>query len=336
MTRGHLPFPEPRMTRSMKDQLTKYLTDAHSIEEQALQQLRTAPDIAGEPALARVLEEHRLETETHEARVRGLLEARGASPSRVKDTVMRAGGAGFVLFARTQPDTPGKLAAHALSYEALEWASYDLLARTAERAGEAEVAEVARSIRAQERAMMDRIEGLFDRTANASLEAVGEDDLAGHLRSYLSDAHAIEAQSIQLLESGVVMVEEYPTLAALFRDHLGESRHQQEQLEERLDAVGGRRSILKDAAMRMGALNWGAFFLGQPDTPGKLAGFAYAFEHLEIGGYEQLKRVAMRAGDPGTVQTADAILAEERSAAARLAAAFEEAVTAALAEQGLA
>jgi hypothetical protein len=30
------------------DQLTKYLTDAHSIEEQALAQLRTAPDIAGD------------------------------------------------------------------------------------------------------------------------------------------------------------------------------------------------------------------------------------------------------------------------------------------------
>ena len=29
-----------------------------------------------------------------------------------------------------------------------------------------------------------------------------------------------------------------------------------------------------------------------PDTPGKLAAFVYAFEHLEIGGYEQLARVA--------------------------------------------
>ena len=42
------------MPENLDDQLTKYLTDAHSIEEQALVQLRRAPDIAGDPALARV------------------------------------------------------------------------------------------------------------------------------------------------------------------------------------------------------------------------------------------------------------------------------------------
>jgi hypothetical protein len=33
---------------SATEQLVKYLTDAHSVEEQALAQLRTAPDIAGD------------------------------------------------------------------------------------------------------------------------------------------------------------------------------------------------------------------------------------------------------------------------------------------------
>ena len=33
---------------------------------------------------------------------------------------MRVGGACFLLFARAQPDTPGKLVAHAYSYEHLE------------------------------------------------------------------------------------------------------------------------------------------------------------------------------------------------------------------------
>lgn len=321
------------MPNDISEALTKYLTDAYSIEQQSLQQLRSAPDIAGEPALAEALREHLVETERHESVIGALLEARGASPSRVKDLVMRAGGAAFVLFARSQPDTPGKLAAHALSYEALEWASYDLLARTAERAGAMDVAESARSIRDEERKMMDRIEGLFDRTVEASLEEVGRDDLQGHLRSYLADAHAIEAQSIQLLESGEVMVEDYPRLAQLFDQHLSQSRRQQEQIEERLEAVGGSRSILKDAAMRLGAMEWGTFFLGHPDTPGKLAAFAFAFEHLEIGGYEQLRRVAERAGDQGTVDTVVRILAEERATADKLAGAFDEAVTAALEEK---
>src|SRR3954464_10851526 len=122
-------------------QLTKYLTDAHSIEEQALAQLRRAPGIAGDPEIAAAFEEHLGETEGQEQTVRELLDRRGADPSRLKDAVMAAGGVGFVLFARSQPDTPGKLVAHALSYEALELASYELLRRVAERAGDEDVAE---------------------------------------------------------------------------------------------------------------------------------------------------------------------------------------------------
>jgi ferritin-like metal-binding protein YciE len=321
------------MGLDFREQLTKYLTDAHSIEEQSLQQMKTAPDIAGEAGLEQAFREHRAETESHERRIRTLLEARDASPSRTKDLVMRAGGSAFMLWGRLQPDTPGKLAAHALSYEALEWASYDLLARTADRAGEPDVAGVAREIRDEERRMMKRIAGLFDATVEASLRARDTDDVQAVLRTYLADAHAIEAQSIQLLESGEEMVDDSPTLARLFEAHLAESRRQQEQVEERLDALGGTRSLVKDAAMRIGALEWGSFFLGHPDTPGKLAGFAYAFEHLEIGGYEQLRRVAQRAGDPDTVRVAEQVLAQERATAEELSGAFDEAVSAALAAQ---
>src|ERR671927_996845 len=122
------------------EQLTKYLTDAHSIEEQALAQLRTAPEIAGDRELAAGYREHLQETEGHEQLVRELLEARGAKPSRTKDTVMALGGKGFLLFARLQPDTPGKLHSHALSYEGLEVASYELLHAIAERADDGDVA----------------------------------------------------------------------------------------------------------------------------------------------------------------------------------------------------
>src|SRR4051812_50118314 len=94
---------------SATEQLVKYLTDAHSIEEQALAQLRTAPDIAGDPHLAALFADHLRETEQQERLVRGRLEAHGASPSKLKDTVMAAGGKGLVLFARPQPRTPRQL-----------------------------------------------------------------------------------------------------------------------------------------------------------------------------------------------------------------------------------
>jgi ferritin-like metal-binding protein YciE len=317
------------MTRDIHEQLTKYLTDAHSIEEQALAQLRTAPDVAGDDEIAAAFREHLRETEGHERVIHDLLESRGASPSTVKDVVMRVGGKGFVLFARAQPDTPGKLLAHALSYEGLELASYELLRRTAERAGEADVAGAAGRIAGEEQRMMERLEGLVDRSVEASLREVGPDDLLEQLRSYLADAHAIEEQAIELLERAPKIAGE-STLGHVFSEHLDETRDHEELIEERLHALGGDPSTLKDAALRLGALNWGAFFQGHPDTAGKLAAFAFAFEHLEIGAYEQLRLVARRAGDQETVTAVERILEQERNAAQRIAGVFDEALTASL------
>jgi ferritin-like metal-binding protein YciE len=333
--RAAYPTEERTMPSDIHEQLTKYLTDAHSIEEQALAQLRDAPDHAGDPELAAAFREHLAETEGHEQRIRELLEARDAKPSRVKDAVMSVGGKGFLLFARLNPDTPGKLAAHALSYEGLELASYELLSRVAERAGEEDVAEVARSIRDEERAMMERLESGFDRSVEASLRELQPDDLKKQLQKYLADAHAIEEQAIALLERAPDIAGSQE-LAALYADHLAETRDHAEAVSDRLDVLGGDTSTLKDAALRLGALNWAAFFQGHPDTGGKLAAFAYAFEHLEIGGYEQLKRVARRAGDQKTVELAERILGEERTAAERIAAHFDEAATVALEQQGVA
>src|ERR671932_75562 len=131
---------------TLDEQLNKYLADAHSIEEQALAQLRTAPDIAGDPGLAAAFREHLTETERHERLTRERLEARGGTPSRFKKLVMAVGGKGFILFARSQPDTPGKLTAHAYSYEALEQAAYELLSSVAARAGDAETYAMAQDI----------------------------------------------------------------------------------------------------------------------------------------------------------------------------------------------
>ncbi len=323
------------MPENLDEQLTKYLTDLHAIEEQALVQLRRAPDIAGDPALARVFSEHLQETERQEQLVRERLEARGASPSRVKDAVAAASGLPFVLFARSQPDPPGKLTAHAFSYEHLELAGYELLQRIAERAGDTETVELASRIADEERAMAGRLAELFDTAAGASLEAAGDDDLEKRVVKYLADAHAIESQAIQLLERGPKIAGD-DELARLYSEHLEETREQQRLVEKRLSALDSSPNRIQDAVMRLGALNWGAFFQAQPDTPAKLAGFAFAFEHLEIAGYELLKNVARRAGDQETVEVAGRILEQERAAAAKLAAAFDRAADASLDAQGVA
>jgi ferritin-like metal-binding protein YciE len=315
--------------RPIDEQLTKYLTDAHSIEEQALQQLEYAPRLAGTPDLAAAFREHLAETALQRTLLETRLDARGAKPSKLKDVAGRAGGFGFLLFARFQPDTPGKLAAHAYAYEHFELAAYELVSRVAERAEDDDTAEIAREIRGQERRMAERIETLFDQAVTASLRDVAPDDMERQLVKYLTDAHAIEAQAIQLLEKGPAIAGT-AELADLYAQHLHETRDQQRQIEERLAAHGAGRNVIKNAAARVGALSWGAFFMGQPDTPGKLAAFAYAFEHLEIAGYEQLQRVAHRAGDDETIATAERIIEEERNAAEKIAQHWDVAVDASL------
>jgi ferritin-like metal-binding protein YciE len=261
---------------NLQEQLQKYLTDAHSIEVQALAQMRSAPDIAGDPDLADIFRQHERETEEHKRLVDARLEAHGASANKLKDIAGQVTGKGFAIFAKFNPDSPGKLAAHAHSYEAMEEATYELLYRVADRAGDPETADVARTILEQEKAMKGRVFDHFDVAVAASLREKGAEDMQEELVKYLSDAHAIEGQAIQMLEAAPKIVEE-PRLAKLFEDHLEETRAQQEIIKARLDAHDASPNKLKDAAMRLGALNWGGFFAAQPDTPAKLAGFNYAF-----------------------------------------------------------
>jgi ferritin-like metal-binding protein YciE len=322
------------MPETLEQQLTQHLTDVHSIEVQALQQLRVAPRMARDPQLARVFKDHIFETEEQERLVRERLEAHAADPSRVKDIAARAGGVGMVLFARVQPDTPGKLVAHAYSYEHMELAAYELLSIVADRAGDAETAAVARSIREQEAAMAERLAAGFDRAVEASLREVAQDDLARQLGKYLADAFAIESQALQLLAQGQAIAGE-AELEKVFSDHLEETRAQQAAIRARIETRGERPSRFKSALLRFAGVNLGAFFGAQPDTPAKLAGFAFAFEHLEIAAYEQLLRVAQRAGDDETARIAQRILEEERAAAAAIHARFELAVDAALRAQGV-
>jgi ferritin-like metal-binding protein YciE len=319
---------------SLDEQLHKYLTDIHSIEVQALAQLKRAPKIAGGGELDEIYAQHERETEDQKRLVEERLEAHDESANKLKDVVADVTGIGMYLFAKFNPDSPGKLAAHAHSYEAMEEAAYEFLYRVAQRAGDQETVDVARRILEQEKAMKGRIYDHFDQTVEASLREKDADDLQEELVKYLADAHAIEAQAIQMLEAAPKIVGDVPAFEKLFEDHLDETKAQQEIVAARLDAHDASPNRLQDAALRLGALNLGGFFKAQPDTPAKLAGFAYAFEHLEIGAYAQLKRVAERAGDTETVRVAERIEGEERAAANAIAANWDLALQASLESVG--
>ena len=170
---------------------------------------------------------------------------------------------------------------------------------------------MAADVADEERRMAERLEQSFDTAVEVSLGVVDPDQLASLLLAYLRDVHALEGQAAKLLEAGAERVDD-EHLEAAFRDHLA-------RVEGLLEERGARPSLIKDTLLKAGGLNLSAFFAAQPDSTTKLAGFAFAFEHLEIAAYELLRRVAARAGDEGVVAAAEEILAEERQAAERVA-----------------
>jgi ferritin-like metal-binding protein YciE len=320
--------------RSIQEQIVKYLGDIHSIEEQALVQMKIAPKIVDDATLEGAFEKHIGETEDQKRLVERRLEDLGESPNKLKDVAGAASGPAFALFAKFQPDTPGKLTSHAFSYEHMEIAAYELLARIAERANDQQTAHLAREIAGQENEMARRLSANWDLAVNASLRDKDPDDVGDQLNKYLSDAHAIESQAEQLLTKAIDIGGD-PKLSRDYEEHLDQTKHHRALIEERLKARGASPNFLKDAAMKLGGLNWGTFLAAQPDTPAKLAGFAYAFEHLEIASYEQLRRVAERAGDETAAGVVQTILPEERHAAETLWDGFDRAIDASLESVGV-
>src|SRR3954453_9789757 len=206
--------------RDIEKQLTKFLTDVHSIEVQASAQMERAPDIAADDGLSADFRQHLDETREHERLVREELERRGEDTNSLKDIAGRVGGWAMVAFAKLNPDTPGKLTAHAYSYEHMELAAYELLGRVAHRAGEQPAVDLARTIGSEELAMAERLQDCFDVAVDASLREKGADDIEAELVSYLTDAHAIEAQALQLLETGPAIAG-FDELAEVFPRHPG-------------------------------------------------------------------------------------------------------------------
>src|SRR3981081_2434407 len=93
--------------KSLDDQLTKYLTDAHSIEQQALAQMRVAPELAGDPEIASAFSQHLTETEGHERLVRERLSRPGARrPRRSRISPARSPVKGLRPSRRPSPIPP--------------------------------------------------------------------------------------------------------------------------------------------------------------------------------------------------------------------------------------
>ena len=142
-------------------------------------------------------------------------------------------------------------------------------------------------------------------------------ELQERLVSYLTDVHSLEQNAINMLQMGSEQAGEQG-LRDAFRQHLAETEEHQRLISRRLEHYDESSSTLKDVAQKGGAMLSGMMAKAAPDTTGKLAIQAYAFEHAEIASYRMLRVVAERAGDHETVQVAERILAQEQAAAQKL------------------
>jgi ferritin-like metal-binding protein YciE len=157
----------------LRDQLIKHIDEAHAMEQSVLRMLDGMIATSDEPQVIDMLEHHKVQTQTHAFRMKSRLEAHGASPSIVR----QAGGIIEALaklpLDMVRSEKAGRNARDGYATEHLEIASYELLRRVAERAGDEETAQIALEIIGEEREMAAFFEQNWDLFASASLREAG-------------------------------------------------------------------------------------------------------------------------------------------------------------------
>ncbi len=113
----------------------------------------------------------------------------------------------------------------------------------------------------------------------------------------LRNAHAVEAQAIQLLQRQAERLENYPAMLARMREHIEESRNQQQRIERILESLGTSHSSLKDMGLGLMGNLAALAHAPAPDEVVKNSFANFAFEHYEIAAYRSLLVLAEAAGD---------------------------------------
>jgi ferritin-like metal-binding protein YciE len=135
----------------------------------------------------------------------------------------------------------------------------------------------------------------------------------------LRNAHAMEAQAIQILSRQLERLDSYPDMEAAIRRHIEESKMQQRRLEEVLDRLGESHSSVKDVALGIVGNLMALAHVPAADEVIKDTLANYAFEHFEIAAYKTLIAVGEAVGDGPAVTAARINLAEEQRMAGWIA-----------------
>jgi ferritin-like metal-binding protein YciE len=157
----------------LKEELIKHIDEAHALEQNVLRMLDGMIATTDDPGILDALEYHKLQTQKHADRMAERLEAHDVAPSTVKQIGGVLGALAKLPLDFVRGENAGRNARDAYATEHLEIASYELLRRIAEKAGDEETALAAREIIAEEQAMAKQIEANWDKFAEASLREEG-------------------------------------------------------------------------------------------------------------------------------------------------------------------
>jgi ferritin-like metal-binding protein YciE len=157
----------------LTDQLVKHIDEALAMEQNVLRMVDGMISSTDDEEIKNELRHHKLQTEQHAERLEKRLAAHEASPSTVREAVGIMGALMKGVADLVRAEKAGRNARDAYATEHFEIASYELLERVAEKAGDEETAEVARQNRKDEEAMAKKIEANWDRFAELSLQEAG-------------------------------------------------------------------------------------------------------------------------------------------------------------------
>jgi ferritin-like metal-binding protein YciE len=172
-TFGHFEMRRQAVATELEAQLVKHIDEALAMEQNVLRMLDGMISTTDDEEIRGVLRQHKTETQGHADRMQKRLEAHGASPSMVREAGGIVGALMKSVVDMTRPEKAGRNARDGYATEHMEIASYELLARIAERAGDAETAAAAREIISEEQRMADKIAANWDRFAELSLNEAG-------------------------------------------------------------------------------------------------------------------------------------------------------------------
>jgi ferritin-like metal-binding protein YciE len=158
---------------TLNDQLIKHIDEAHAMEQNVMRMLDGMIQTTDDPEIVRELEHHKIETEGHADRMRRRLEAHGATPSAIKQMGGILGALAKMPVDLVRGEKAGRNARDGYATEHMEIASYQLLRRIADRAGDIDTVAECDAIIAEEEAMAHTIAANWDRFAELSLRESG-------------------------------------------------------------------------------------------------------------------------------------------------------------------